>query len=229
VAVGSYHNEKDAFSEVWNGARWRIVKVPEPGGAISLGLGSVACSGPWACIAVGSYQKERGVTLTLAERWDGTSWSVQDTPNKGTLFSQLDGVSCATNSSCAAVGSYLGQSRNCQPPEICPLTLAESWDGATWAIQPTPPPPRRVFMFSLTGVSCTSPTACTAVGNRAFVGSPWMLPFAETWDGTAWSLQHMPPDCDSEQFIFMRSIACAAAATCTAVGSNSIKTFAEAE
>jgi hypothetical protein len=43
------------------------------------------------------------------------------------------------------------------------VTLAEHWDGATWAIEPTPNPTGAVGSY-LTGVSCTASTTCTAVG-----------------------------------------------------------------
>jgi hypothetical protein len=40
----------------------------------------------------------------------------------------------------------------------------EHWNGATWSQQPTPTlPARATGKFS--GVSCTAPAACTAVGS----------------------------------------------------------------
>jgi hypothetical protein len=164
VAVGGFHNDKNAFSEVWDGIAWRIQPVPEPQGTISSYLIGASCSGPSACTAVGSYQRQFRMTLTLVERWDGGSWTVQDSPNQGTFGSQLNAVSCPAISWCTAVGEYLGNNRHCEPPFMCSLTLAETWDGTAWTVEPTPPPPRHVFDFFLTGVSCMSATSCTAVG-----------------------------------------------------------------
>ena len=47
--------------------------------------------------------------------------------------------------------------------------FAEAWDGTTWATQPLAVPSGR-NLSSLTGVACTTPTACTAAGssNRFF-------------------------------------------------------------
>jgi hypothetical protein len=39
------------------------------------------------------------------EVWDGTSWSVQPSPNRGAGNNELDWVSCVTAGSCVAVGS----------------------------------------------------------------------------------------------------------------------------
>jgi hypothetical protein len=87
--------------------------------------------------------------MTLAERWNGTNWSIQETPNP-TTNSKLDGVSCTSAKACTAVGEDSGRG------------LAESWNGTTWSVQSTPDPDEKFdFLF---GVSCTSSSACTAVG-----------------------------------------------------------------
>lgn len=41
--------------------------------------------------------------LTLAEAWDGTSWSIQPTVNPAG-FSELSGVACRSAGVCTAVG-----------------------------------------------------------------------------------------------------------------------------
>jgi hypothetical protein len=60
---------------------------------------------------------------TFAERWNGTSWSIQHTPNPARgpgSINELDGVSCSSGIVCTAVGAY-GTSKA--------LTLAERWHG----------------------------------------------------------------------------------------------------
>ena len=48
-----------------------------------------------------------GVQDTLAEAWDGTSWSVQTTPGpSGGQLPTLSGVACTTANGCTAVGDY---------------------------------------------------------------------------------------------------------------------------
>jgi hypothetical protein len=45
--------------------------------------------------------------LALAERWIGTKWSLQSTPNPpGASESNFDGVSCTSKSACTAAGHY---------------------------------------------------------------------------------------------------------------------------
>jgi hypothetical protein len=43
-------------------------------------LYGVACTSSKACVAVGSYTNQSGVAMTLAERWNGSTWSIQSSP-----------------------------------------------------------------------------------------------------------------------------------------------------
>jgi hypothetical protein len=97
--------------------------------------------------------------VTLAERWNGRKWVVQPTPNpSGNQDSELAGVSCPSATSCTAAGDYDNRSST-------DVTLAEHWNGTKWTLQSTPNPnPSDAGASALKGVSCSSATACTAVG-----------------------------------------------------------------
>jgi hypothetical protein len=167
----------------------------------------VSCPAATACTAVGSYATTAFNGFTLAERWDGTAWSIQRTPNRpGT--DQLLGVSCPAADACTAIGSYtLGDQT---------FPLAESWHGTAWSLQLVPVPPG-ASTSSLTGVWCTAATACTAAGQ--FLDHPAAQDFAlaERWNGTAWSIQH-PPTPPGAADAFLHGVSCPAATACTAVG-----------
>jgi hypothetical protein len=68
------------FSERWNGAAWHLLGVPAPPGAQSSLLLNVSCAAV-SCEAVGEYNDSFGATVTLGERWNGTTWHAQPTPN----------------------------------------------------------------------------------------------------------------------------------------------------
>ena len=78
----------------------------------------------------------------LAERWDGTSWTITPTSANGTFFN----VSCTQATTCTAAGEPM-----------------QRWNGTGWAAQPTAGLPGS---HRLDDVSCTSSTACVAVGRR---------------------------------------------------------------
>jgi hypothetical protein len=95
-----------ALAERWDGTSWKVqIITPDPKGATASGLNAVSCTSATVCIAIGDYTTSTGTSLTLAERWDGTSWKIQ-TPVFGVINSGLNDVSCATATPCVAVGSY---------------------------------------------------------------------------------------------------------------------------
>jgi hypothetical protein len=139
-----------------------------------------------------------------------TGWAIQLTPNPSSGTSpRLDDVSCASATSCVAVGTYgHGASQNSR-------VLAERWNGRKWSILAVRVP-RGSMSSSLLGVSCTSATACTAVGAYQTTESA-ELPLAEHWNGTRWSLQGMHhPARSPETQLF--GVSCPSARRCTAVG-----------
>jgi len=183
--------------------------MPKPAAATSMSLFAVSCGSSRSCTAVGSYAAKSG-TLSLSEAWDGTRWAVQSTPNPaGSQASVLSGVSCPTAGACTAVGSYFQKNAG-------PLTLAEAWNGTTWSIQATPNPDA-TGRNGLASVSCTSAKACTAVGSDAASDFSPSAAFAETWNGTAWSIRPTPAPSGTPG-TGLSGISCATASSCTAVG-----------
>ena len=170
-AVGSFVSgaTTETLAEAWNGSTWSIQATPNPGGATGSQLSDVSCKSASSCEAVGQFTSG-GATQTLAEAWNGSSWAIQSTPNvSGATNSALSGVSCPSATVCEAVGDSSTGSNF--------ATLAEVWNGSSWAIQTTPN--GGTSFNQLSGVSCTAAAACTAVGNG----------LAERWNGTSWSLQ----------------------------------------
>lgn len=189
--------------------RWHVVPSPSAGTARSDNfLQGVSCAARAACIAVGVYSA-RGRDVTLAESWNGSTWSVVPSPNPRSITDGLDGVSCPAPARCTAVGGY----------ETGPVTggwdktLIESWNGARWSVVPSPDGPGRIN--GLDGVSCTSRTFCMAVGTHVTTASK---PLAESWNGTRWSLVPVPgvgPAGGGE----LSGVSCTAQSACVAVGS----------
>jgi hypothetical protein len=63
------------------------------------------------------------------------------------------------------------------------VTLAERRSGGVWAVQSTPNP-AGAAASAFNGVSCSSGSACTAVGQLA-VGSGAQRTLAERWNGSS--------------------------------------------
>ena len=93
------------------------------GGANGSYLSSISCTSATDCVAVGYYNNSSGGATTLAEQWNGTAWTIMNTPNPaGSVGSYLSGVSCATGAACTAVGYY-------QKTSNIDVTLTEGYSG----------------------------------------------------------------------------------------------------
>jgi hypothetical protein len=212
VAVGSYESSSSGpivpLAEVWNGTGWAVQTTPDPSSSTLSQLLGVSCTAAKACLAVGSNFTSSGDTLTLAEVWNGTTWAIQSTPNpSGATTSELLAVSCTAAKACVAVGSYLASSGDT-------LTLAEVWNGTTWAIQSTPNP-SGATTSELLAVSCTAAKACVSVGNQQG-GSGDQLTLGEAWNGSKWTVESTPNP-SGATYSNLSGASCAGA-TCAAVG-----------
>jgi hypothetical protein len=95
------------------------------------------------------------------------------------------------------------------------VPLAERWNGTTWTAQSTPAPSGASDSYLLAD-SCTSLTACTAVGEYR-TGSGDQFTFAESWNGTSWHL-HTTPDPSGATTDALDWVSCVSATDCEAVG-----------
>jgi hypothetical protein len=212
TAVGSLISRAGTvgtLAERWNGSRWSIQRTPKPAGATFSGFVGVSCPSATTCTAIGDYTNHGGTAVTLAERWNGASWSIQRSANPtGALSSFLAGVSCASATVCTAVGDYTNHAST-------PVPLAERWNGSRWSIQRTPKPTGATFS-KLAGVSCPSATTCIAVGSFiSRAGTSVML--AERWNGASWSIQRTanPAGAKDSELV---DASCASPTDCTAIG-----------
>jgi hypothetical protein len=219
------------LAEHWDGSRWTFALPPRPpacpGGFCEPEgpLEAVACTTPAACIAVGFFISDSG-TSPLSESWDGSAWAIRQVPDPpGGSGIGLRAVSCPSAIPCTAVGSYRDSGSNRS------RSLAALWDGNGWTIESTPAPPDGAVALGLSGVSCTSPTSCTAVGGYENVTTrsdpsggliySWISQhtISQHWDGATWSTQ-AAVDPVGAPFIDLNAVACAPL-RCIAVGSYS--------
>ena len=216
VAVGAYNNSssvEQTLAETWNGTSWSIVSSPNEGSGQNA-LTDVSCTSSTICVAVGFYVNSSSVQQTLAETWNGTSWSTVSSPNEGSGPNELDGVSCTSSTNCVAVGFYTAVI--VVNPDFPPInviqTLVETWNGTSWSIISSPNAGSDE-LNQLLGVSCSSSTSCVAVGFWA-VGTTQTL--IEAWNGTSWSLTPSPGF--QGNYDTLSDVSCTSSTICVAVG-----------
>jgi hypothetical protein len=203
MAVGSYASSAPGNSvlplaETWDGTNWQVLTTPSLGSAAGE-LNGIWCTGGSGCIAVGSEHTASSLS-PLIERWDGKSWSVLTAAIPAGAGS-LASVSCASATSCMAVGST-GSSSG---------TLTERWDGVAWKLIAAPDPMRDGNW--LASVSCAVADGCMAVGSGYLsAGLINGESLSEQWDGIRWQLRR------SGQIDVLADVSCPSAARCMAVG-----------
>ncbi len=204
TAVGYYYKEghNRALAEHLKGSTWTLQTTPEVSDAV---LEDVSCTSTSACTAVG-YRSGSGVHESLAEHWDGEKWSTIAVPapeGKALELLRLNAVSCASATSCVATGSFIDE----EFEEGLPFTV--TYNGTKFSLAPTP---KLKEGTRLADVSCTSSTACLAVGQSSGGSSTLAL----AWNGSEWSTQaSLTP---TGKTAWLTGVSCASPLACTTVG-----------
>jgi hypothetical protein len=208
-----------AMIEHWDGSTWSIVPSGTPSGnQVSL-LWGVTCTSTANCWAVGA--QEAGSDpgpVTLAEHWDGSSWSAVTTPDThGILLS----VTCTSGTNCWASGTTQTDSANSNPLN----GFMDHWDGSSWSQVATAPSGQTYDSFN--SVTCTSASNCWTVGfagpNAVSFGFlPSTLPNAvgdesliEHWDGASWTVVGAPA-----AGAYLSAVDCSSSSDCWTVGAT---------
>jgi len=131
-------------------------------------VNGIACRSAGNCVAVGDYENGRSMNLQafIATESHGR-WSRAFTPRlpanaSAPASAQLEAVACTRDGSCAAVGSYRDSSGNAQTMVLAKPT-AGPWRQATEIASP-PSAAANPDAF-MTGIACSGPGTCVAVGN----------------------------------------------------------------
>ena len=108
--------------------------------------------------------------MTLAEHFNGTSWSVIPTPAvQGGEFFAVDGV---TSNDVWVVGSQAAGNSF--------TALIEHWNGTSWSVIAGPRVGRGAFLSAIVGISSND---VWAAGSNSSSGV-----LVEHWDGVSWSV-----------------------------------------
>ena len=214
VAVG-YAQDPGAdvpIVEQWNGSTWSLRVTPIPSGSADNELSGVACPTASSCIAVGrTYASESAPAEPMAEKWNGTTWSVVTTPDPTDVIGAfLSSVSCPTSTTCEAAGeSYTDNSGDTE-------TLVEQLSAGSWALVPSPDEAGVTTSF-LSAVACPpSSTSCVAAGQYYTPDDDHLLAMALKTG--KWALTSVP-GAGLAGASYLQGAACSTSA-CVAVGES---------
>jgi hypothetical protein len=180
-----------------SGTTWAAQRAPTPDPLVpgendQVALAGVSCPAADRCVAAGGQNTVNQEGILLA--WDGSGWSAEYAPvpadaQPGDPQASLYSVSCATSSSCVAVGQYTDNAGNQRG-------LLDTWNGQAWTASAAPAPPGVTYLggvvAALHAVSCASPGACVAGGSiqdQSGRFQPYVVRLsAGTWDPVQVSL-----------------------------------------
>jgi len=133
-AVGQNGFADATLSAHWDGTAWSFVKTPFPqdGPVPQNFLTGVTATGPgdvWASGYEGNVNQQN-FSLPYVLHWNGTAWSLTETPNAGTEGSLLAGVT-ALSPTDVWVAGQTGESDGAL------LTFTEHFNGQTWSNEPS--------------------------------------------------------------------------------------------
>ena len=169
----------------WNGTALTPVAAPPMPSMAELDVPfAVSCVAVKSCVAIGSAYSATGVPLQIVWTWNGKSWARKAAVTlPGTSDAQLTAVRCFSLTACEVGGISTPATGNTNAESL----LLASWNGKTFTPQKAGALSLR--FPSITGLSCSSPSHCAAVGvntTSTSLTSP-MTAFAEVWNGSKWT------------------------------------------
>ena len=123
-AVGANDGSHSTIAMHWNGQQWSFVSTPNGGNFSDDNvLEAVIAVSPTDIWAVGYIYPKGGTQRTLSIHWNGSQWTLVNTPNPGNYVRSLHGVTATASDDVWAVGQY---SYNLGETYICLLYTSPS-------------------------------------------------------------------------------------------------------
>ena len=201
---------------------------------------AIACPVAGTCVAVGNYNDTNHLRYGLIDALSGTTWSASAAPEPSTNasgvapgndsdahgFANLLSVSCATATSCVAVGGY-------DDANGILYGLIDSGSGTSFSAAVAPEPSTAASdsnafaATELESVSCPTTAACSAVGYFTDATGPsgYRYALADILTGTSWTTTTAPEptnsgtDSDLEQRASATTVGCSPDGGCVLAGS----------
>ena len=228
VAVGEFGppNSAQPIASTLHGGTWSTVVLPLPdnGSGATGVLSGVSCSSGGPCTAVGTM---RGATRSvypdsgLAETLSNGSWQASAVILPGGPPVSLAGISCATTSSCTAVGAASG------PNAALNSGVVGLLNSGIWDVTSVP------NVTSLSAVSCPMANSCTMAGTAAPGSSSPAQAVIGTFDDGMWQHASTVPavrgnPSEPPTVVSLDSISCWDPDRCVAGGQQDTAGFSDA-
>jgi hypothetical protein len=163
----------------WDGTAWRVVPSPnrlladnDNASNVLQGVTAIAPNDVWAVGFTVSYHQPY---RTLAMHWDGSRWSIVDTPSPGPSYNGLNDVTAVGPNDVWAVGGAPTFGPGFTPIDASSPGYALHWDGRSWSAVPgAPGRETRSTLATATAVSSSEVFAAGQIYPWRWNGSQWL-------------------------------------------------------
>jgi|GEM_PF-1134893 len=196
----------------WNGSQWNIVPSPNVAQMSNnlYAVSAISANDIWAVGATGA-PGQPPASQTLTMHWDGSQWSIVNSPSPSAGRDVLYGVAGASANDVWAVGAT-GNPGSGQ-------TLTMRWNGSAWSVVPSPNP--STYDNVLNAVAVVSPNDVWAVGYLEVADNSFEHTLTMRWDGSQWS--HVPsPNPSVYSYTRLNDVAVVSASDVWAVGQGQV-------
>jgi hypothetical protein len=190
-------------------------------------VNSVACVSAGNCVAVGDYESggsnslQAFIATESRGRWGHAFVPRLPSNSASPASAQLGAVSCTRSGFCEAVGSYQDSSGNVQTMALTRLASGAWRQAGEVASPPGAAGNPDAFM---TGIACTAPGSCVAVGNYSVSSSRFAAMGAIEYRGIWHRATQIftPRNAIASTFTAISSISCPANGACIGVGEYAV-------
>jgi hypothetical protein len=179
----------------------------------------VRCPATGACISLGNYGNATGGTGLLQVQ-SGSGWTSTPMPTGSGTAAFYNDLSCPVTGWCAAVGLSITTVAG-PPVSVTQLPIVDVYDSGTQTATDLPVPVGYdPTLTTYTSISCTSSTACVALGQTALIGSTTDVAAAATLAAGTWTatVLNNPADASSDG-VQAYAIECPTSTSCVGLGS----------
>ncbi|MFL5797751.1 MAG: hypothetical protein ACJ77A_07420 [Actinomycetota bacterium] len=163
----------------YDGARWLVFESPVPIGASTVfGFNNVVALAADDVWAAGSFGTDDGHVHAFAAHWDGSAWTVAETPSRWIAWSSTAfGIDARSSDDVWVVGA-----RSSSDAGTIDRSFAMHWDGEAWRTVPT------------TGAGVLYDIAIVRSSEVWAVGSGSAGSVVERWNGSRWRVVRQAED-----------------------------------
>jgi hypothetical protein len=220
LVLGAYEGKDYNYHPAawtWNGTALTPLAAPPLPKALDLiSLAAVSCVAVKSCVAFGTAGSPGLSTdgdTQLIWTWNGAKWALRTAALPGSAAgTEVTAAHCFSITSCIVAGATVTISTGDS------TAMAVTWNGKEFMPQQMAQP-KHVSFAPISGISCSSPAHCAAVGENLHLTTTTetLAGFVEIWNGKTWTVTNWAGPKGSTYAVLI-GVSCTSPGSCMAAG-----------